>query len=223
MGGGGGGGKQKKKKQEANQTPSISVGLWGLSWANTVLRGRCSESFLSRQSGAKLDWLPGQAPLLGRWDPIIRQTRTPPPGFHSSSVYHMALSSWAPLTDNERRQPVQLQAKHSTFYRPKHVSGKLTVSIQFCSAFKTSPSQYLFPVHPLLQLQCLPSPQNKPCLLCASLWIQRKWNVTEWCFAQKRKKNDTFCNVLFPKGIKKGESCLERTIKTWKRLWEMGK
>lgn len=72
-----------------------------------------------------------------RWDPIIRQTRTPPPGFHSSSVYHMALSSWAPLTDNERRQPVQLQAKHSAFYRPKHVSGKLTVSIQFCSAFNT--------------------------------------------------------------------------------------
>lgn len=91
---------------------------------------------LWRQCGAKLDWLAGQAPLPGRWDPIIRQTRTPPPGFHSSSVYHMALSSWAPLTDNERRQPVQLQAKHSTFYRPKHVSGKLTVSIQFCSAFK---------------------------------------------------------------------------------------
>lgn len=91
---------------------------------------------LWRQCRAKLDWLVGQAPLPGRWDPIIRQTRTPPPGFHSSTVYHMALSSWAPLTDNERRQPAQLQAKHSTFYRPKHVSGKLTVSIQFCSAFK---------------------------------------------------------------------------------------
>lgn len=72
-----------------------------------------------------------------RWDPIISQTRTPPPGFHSSSVYHMALSSWAPLSDNERRQPVQLQAKHSAFYRPKHVSRKLTMSIQFCSAFNS--------------------------------------------------------------------------------------
>ncbi len=85
-----------------------------------------------------------------RWDPIIRQTRTPPPGFHSSSVYHMALSSWAPLTDNERRQPVQLQAKHSAFYRPKHVSGKLTVSIQFCSAFNThhnASATVLWPPH----------------------------------------------------------------------------
>lgn len=68
---------------------------------------------------------------------IIRQMRTPPPGFHSSSVYHMALSSWAPLTDNERRQPVRLQAEHSAFYRLKHVSGvadcvySIWVSIQY--------------------------------------------------------------------------------------------
>lgn len=109
-------------------------------WVNAV-------NPLWRQCRVKQDWLLGQAPLPGRWDPIIRQTRTPPPGFHSSTVYHMALSSWAPLTDNERRQPVQLQAKHSTFYRPKHVSGKLTVSIQFCSAFKR-PITITFPWAP---------------------------------------------------------------------------
>lgn len=153
---------------------------------------------------AKLDWLAGQAPLPGRWDPIIRQTRTPPPGFHSSTVYHMALSSWAPLTDNERRQPVQLQAKHSTFYRPKHVSGKLTVSIQFCSAFKrpiTIPFPWATPPprHPLfLQLQCLRSRQNKNWLLGASFWIQKKWNLTELCAARKRKMT-LFCDTLFPK------------------------
>ncbi|KAF5904676.1 ABC transporter G family member 49 [Clarias magur] len=75
-------------------------------------------------------------------DPIIRRMRTPPPGFHSSSVHHARLSSWAPLTDNRRRQPVQLQAKLSTFYRPKHVSGKMTESIQCGCAFNTL-SQYL--------------------------------------------------------------------------------
>lgn len=155
--------------------------------------GRCS---------AKLDWLAGQAPLSGRWDPIIRQTRTPPPGFHSSSVYHMALSSWAPLTDNERRQPVQLQAKHSTFYRPKHVSGKLTVSIQFCSAFKrpiTIPFPWAPPSPlptPPPQLQCLRSRQNKNRLLGASFWIQRKWNLTELCAAPKRKMT-LFCHTFF--------------------------
>lgn len=93
-----------------------------------------------------------------RWDPIIRQTRTPPPGFHSSSVYHMALSSWAPLTDNERRQPVQLQAKHSAFYRPKHVSGKLTMSIQFFSAFNThdnASATVRWPLHTTVLLKVL--------------------------------------------------------------------
>lgn len=106
-------------------------------------RAQCSSEarrvlWVLSEGCARQSWIGwrGRLPFPGRWDPIIRQTRTPPPGFHSSSVYHMALSSWAPLTDNERRQPVQLQAKHSTFYRPKHVSGKLTVSIQFCSAFK---------------------------------------------------------------------------------------
>lgn len=149
----------------------------------------------------KLDWLAGQAPLPGRWDPIIRQTRTPPPGFHSSAVYHMALSSWAPLTDNERRQPVQLQAKHSAFYRPKHVSGKLTVSIQFCSAFKrpiTITFPWAPPPHPLLQLQCLRSQQNKNWLLGASFWIHRDWHLTaERCL--KEKKITLFSDTLFPR------------------------
>lgn len=135
----------------------------------------------------------------GRWDPIIRQTRTPPPGFHSSTVYHMALSSWAPLTDNERRQPVQLQAKHSTFYRPKHVSGKLTVSIQFCSAFKW-PITITFPwatspphTHTHTSTATVPSipRQNKSWLLVASLWIQREWHLRELWAAPKRK-NLTF-------------------------------
>lgn len=140
----------------------------------------------------------GRLPLSGRWDPIIRQTRTPPPGFHSSSVYHMALSSWAPLTDNERRQPVKLQAKHSTFYRPKHVSGKLTVSIQFCSAFKR-PITITFSLLAPAFLQCLRSQteQNK-WLLGASFWIQRKLHLTELRAARKRKRMTLLCDTLFP-------------------------
>lgn len=144
----------------------------------------------------KLDWLAGQAPLPGRWDPIIRQTRTPPPGFHSSAVYHMALSSWAPLTDNERRQPVQLQAKHSAFYRPKHVSGKLTVSIQFCSAFKR-PITITFP--------WAPPPPTPPPSTATVPSIPTEQKLVTWCLflnsqgltsnsraLLEREKNHTF-------------------------------
>lgn len=106
------------------------VGLWDWKGIKIVSRVNALHFMHSDGSSTRI--------RNSRWDPIIRQTRTPPPGFHSSSVYHMALSSWAPLTDNERRQPVQLQAKHSAFYRPKHVSGKLTVSIQFSSVFNTA-------------------------------------------------------------------------------------
>lgn len=52
----------------------------------------------------------------------LSDTKNPAPGFTAASIYHTALSCWAPLTDNERRQRVQLQAKHSAFYRPKHVA-----------------------------------------------------------------------------------------------------
>lgn len=167
----------------------------------------------------KLDWLAGQAPLPGRWDPIIRQTRTPPPGFHSSTVYHMALSSWAPLTDNERRQPVQLQAKHSAFYRPKHVSGKLTVSIQFCSAFKR-PITITFPwaPPPPPQLQCLRSWQNKNWLLGASFWIHGDWHLTEPSAAWKREKSHFSVTPFFLKLIK-GEQFLLRANKTRGGVW----
>lgn len=118
-----------------------------------------------------------------RWDPIIRQTRTPPPGFHSSSVYHMALSSWAPLTDNERRQPVQLQAKHSAFYRPKHVSGKLTMSIQFFSAFNThhnASATVPWPLHTTVLLKTLAWDDKNSRNITGSKWgklnLQSLWH-----------------------------------------------
>lgn len=137
--------------------------LWGLSQAVTAAKGECSAECKAGLAG-------GAGSRPGRWDPIIRQTRTPPPGFHSSTVYHMALSSWAPLTHNERRQPVQLQEKHSAFYRPKHVSGKLTVSIQFCSAFK-QPITITYPwAPPLLQLPqpSIPKGTKTGCLVLLS-------------------------------------------------------
>lgn len=134
-----------------------------------------------------------------RWDPIIRQTRTPPPGFHSSSVYHMALSSWAPLTDNERRQPVQLQAKHSAFYRPKHVSGKLTMSIQFFSAFNThhnASATVPWPLHTTVLLKALAwddtNSRNIPGSKRGKLNLQRLWHekfiLTCTLFSLKKKK-----------------------------------
>lgn len=138
-----------------------------------VKRTECCESAMRAVQGKA--GLAGGAgfPFPGRWDPIIRQTRTPPPGFHSPSVYHMALSSWAPLTDNERRQPVQLQAKHSTFYRPKHVSGKLTVSIQFCSLFKRPITMPSFSLGTFFCSYCALDPDKiKILLTCSLFWIQ---------------------------------------------------
>lgn len=136
-----------------------------------------------------------------RWDPIIRQTRTPPPGFHSSSVYHMDLSSWAPLTDNERRQPVQLQAKHSAFYRPKHVSGKLTMSIQFFPAFNThhnASATVPWPLHTTVLLKTLAWDDKNSRNITGSKWgklnLQRLWHekfiltCTFFSFFKKKKK-----------------------------------
>lgn len=169
--------KRKRFFSLVTQNATIPSTAQGLSWAQDGSEGRVQR--IHSEGSAKQSWIgwPGQAPLPGRWDPIIRRTRTPPPGFHSSSVYHMALSSWAPLTDNERRQPVQLQAKHSTFYRPKHVSGKLTVSIQFCSAFKR-PITIPFPRAPLSTAiaPSIPTEQN---LVGLCFWIRRQWNLTE--------------------------------------------
>lgn len=169
------------------QIHQLPTSLWGFNPVMTAVMGGCSESSPKAVQSAKLDWIEGQAPLPGRWDPIIRQMRTPPPGFHSSTVYHMALSSWAPLTHNERRQPVQLQAKHSTFYRPKHVSGKLTVSIQFCS--QTAYHNNSPPPPPL--------PTHKSTLHGASFGIWRERHLTELRTTRNRKIWFS-SDVLFP-------------------------
>lgn len=163
--------------------------------------------------GSLAPWLPLRPP--GKWDPIISWTRTPPPGFHSCSVYRMALSSWAPLTDNERRQPMQLQAKHSAFYRPKHVSGKLTMSIQFCSAFNSATtvllSESLSPAHPIPPSKnhlssAAPGPSQStllPC--CCSLWefygVERGtgWNKMALYDKKRGKKLMTSSWVSGPK------------------------
>lgn len=88
--------KRKRFFSLVTQNATIPSTAQGLSWAQDGSEGRVQR--IHSEGSAKQSWIgwPGQAPLPGRWDPIIRRTRTPPPGFHSSSVYHMALSSWAP-------------------------------------------------------------------------------------------------------------------------------
>lgn len=114
--------------------------------AVTAVMSECSESSLKAQcaaaaaaaarlacvgGGGQAGRLPFFPPSLADEIQLTGGRETPPPGFRSSTVYHMALSSWAPLSDNERRQAVQLQAEHSAFYRPKHVSGKQPASAPF--------------------------------------------------------------------------------------------
>lgn len=126
----------------------------------------CSESSLKaeRAATARLACVgggrqAGRPPCQADEIQLSGGRETPPPGFRSSTVYHMALSSWAPLSDNERRQAAQLQAEHSAFYRPKHVSGKLPACV--CALCRSNTAVTITFSRPLT-LPCRPAHRIEP-------------------------------------------------------------